>query len=201
MVATFNLYFGVVRRVAQADANASGATLGAGAGLVSGIATGDAQQVGGTLSATGAVLSGTAAADGTANGQTLTAASTLLAGSATGTGAGEAIAQGATLEATASLIVGTATGATEVTVIFGGGSGRFIEPREDAVAHGETLTCFTRIAAGRSSTVSLLAGEAFGDAVAANDNLQAFAQILPGTATGERNFTDDELLMIFAEAA
>jgi hypothetical protein len=179
MVATFNLYFGVVRRVAQVDANASGATLGTSAGLVSGVATGDAQQNGATLTAMAAVLSGTAAAGGAANGQ----------------------AQGTTLEAVASLIAGTATGDTEVTVIFGGGGGRFIERRKDAVAYGRTLTCFARIVAGHVSTVSLLAGEAFGDATAGNDNLEAAALLIPGTATGERNFADDELLMIFAEAA
>jgi hypothetical protein len=109
-------------------------------------------------------------------------------------------AQGATLEIIVSLLAGTATGATEVTVIFGGG-GRLIELREDAVAHGETLTCFGRIIAGQAATVSLFAGEAFGDAIAGNDNLEAVALLIPGTATGERNYSDDELLMIFAEAA
>jgi hypothetical protein len=130
MVATFNLYFGVVRRAAQEDANASGATL----------------------------------------------------------------------QATASLIAGTAAGTTEVAVIFRG-SGGFIERREDAIAYGKLLTCFARIIAGRASAVLLFAGEASGSAVAANDNLAAFAQILPGRATGERNFTHDELFMIFAETA
>ena len=124
----------------------------------------------------------------------------LISGVATGIEVGDAVAQGATLEVAVSLLAGTATGSFPVTVITGGRRGR-LEPREDAVANGITLTVRARLVAGQASTVSLLAGEPTGDAVADGAFVEVAAQILPGMAAGELNYADDELLMIFAEAA
>ena len=123
-----------------------------------------------------------------------------MPGRSTGGAAGDGFAEGATLEATASLIAGTASGTIEIAVITGGRG--YIQRREDAVAYGDLLVCRARILPGRVTAVSLLAGRATGGAVAAgNDNIEAVARLIPGTAAGERNFADEELLMIFAEAA
>ena len=125
---------------------------------------------------------------------------TLIAGVATGTEAGDTVAQGALLEVAISLLAGTATGSIPVAVITGGRRGWF-EPREDAIAYGDTLRVRVRLIVGQASTLSLLAGKAAGDAVADGTLLEVAAQILSGTAAGELNYADDELLMIFAEAA
>lgn len=123
----------------------------------------------------------------------------LIPGSATGTEAGDAIAQGATLEIVASLLPGVATATSQIAIVSGGG--HFVERRKDAQANGAVIRCRATLAAGRASTVSLLAGQASGHANAANDNLDIAVQLIPGTATGQRSYSDDELFVIFAEAA
>ena len=87
-----------------------------------------------------------------------------------------------------------------VTIIVGGHRGWF-ERRKDAVAYGDVLSVCARLIVGQASTTSVLAGNAAGNGVAKGGHLKVATQILPGTATGERSYSDDELLMIFAEAA
>ena len=87
-----------------------------------------------------------------------------------------------------------------ITVILGGHRG-WIERREDAVAYGDVLSVRARLIAGRASTVSVLAGNAVADAVAGGAHLEVAVHLIPGRAAGELNYADDELLMIFAEAA
>jgi hypothetical protein len=73
---------------------------------------------------------------------------------------------------------------------------------QDAVARGALIVCRARLIAGHASTLSLFPGAAHGNAEAANDNLPpVLVSLVAGEAQGQRSYSDDELLMIFAEAA
>jgi hypothetical protein len=184
---------------ATEEGEAAGAVIEIAVSTLAGAASGGAQQPGEVTAVSAALVAGGVAGAAEASGATVETSASLIAGTATGGAAGDGFADGTTLEATVSLIAGTATG-VEVAVISGGRG--YIQRREDAVAYGDLLVCRARLLSGRVTTVSLLAGSATGDAVAAaNDNIEAVARLIPGTAAGERNFADEELLMIFAEAA
>jgi hypothetical protein len=73
---------------------------------------------------------------------------------------------------------------------------------QDGFARGALIVCRARLIAGHASTLSLIPGALHGGAGAANDNIPpVLVSLIAGEAQGQRSYSDDELLMIFAEAA
>ena len=120
-----------------------------------------------------------------------------LAGSAS---AAEAAAAGAIVTATITLLAGTATGvrtdrlpSINLPHYFVAKPGR---TSIDARAYGQTVVCTATLLPGRASAKSLVAGRATGSATARARSVWIKATLKAGSAAGERNWTEDELLIL-----
>lgn len=119
-------------------------------------------------------LAGSVTADGSAAGAIVTATITVLAGAATGVSAGS----GPSISLPGYFVAKPA----KTTI--------------DAQARGRTVVCKVTLLAGRASSASLLAGKAAGSASARARPMLIKTVLSAGNATGERNWSDDELLIL-----
>lgn len=209
-----------------ADAAADGQEISAAASLIDGTATGavgtvDAEASGGLMAAGATLTPGNASGTVTQAGINSLLAFWLGGGAGPrqagvnsllafwlGGGAGPAaVASGQIVTVSTDLIAGVASG--EIHPIHeevGGGAGPL--PRQvNAIARGRLLRAKTRIlpghAIGTVTTLSILeAGAASGSAlIAANETIAARSLLIVGKANGERYISEDEMMVIFAEAA
>lgn len=180
---------------ATGTAAVNGATVAVAASLIAGAATADANAVGITISAAASLINGAATGAATASGAVVSVSSSATGGDVSV----DAGATGAAITVSASIVAGTATGAAPVVSGTGAPLPRIIQ-RRDAEAPGDLLVATARLRSGRASSVSLFPGQAAGDADGGNIIRFVYAELAPGTAAGELNLHDDEL-MILLEAA
>jgi hypothetical protein len=109
-------------------------------------------------------------------------------------------ANGQTLVVNASIIPGAVT-VTDEFLIQTGSRGRFEPVRVDGQARGVRLIVRASLLPGKASADALAPGVFLQDANAKPSIVVAFASLEPGQAFGEINLSDEEILMLLAEAA
>jgi hypothetical protein len=164
----------------------SGNTLGAGSGNIFGANS--------TLRAEIGAGSGNVIGDGSGN--------TLEAGLA----AVSTVVPGETVALSVAWVPGQATGASEVLLpppSFGGSGyrGPVLPAPRSAKAPGDTVVCIASLRAGAAQTISLLPGNVGAGARAGGSIVQFSPKLRSGLVSAERNLTDEDLLILFAEAA
>lgn len=179
------------------NATANGATLSVTASLIAGVSSGAANVSGATVSAVSSIIAGTPAADAGAVGSTVSASASLVDGAATGA----ATASGTAVVVSAALLAGSATGTGTSPVVFGTGAPLpRVVSRRNAEAPGDLLVAVASLRPGRAATVSLLPGEATGSAGTGDIVRLVYAELAPGSAAGELNLHDDELMLLLEAA-
>ena len=176
-------------------------------------AAGDAVADGAVLSTTISALAGVASGAAAADGDTLTVGAVLIDGVAVG---GSVLVEGRTLVATMVLVSGVAVGEGLQPQDLVGLGRYLLKLRRRVVLDGEVIGEVLRVHAtiipGRAvgSALSpageagfglrLVSGIAVGGASTLPRRLQIEAGVVKGTATGDRNFYDDEMLVLLEAA-
>jgi hypothetical protein len=127
-------------------------------------------------------------------------------GSGNTLGAGWAVAPGETIAISVALVPGQATGTSELLLpppLFGGSGyrGPILPASRSAKAPGDTVVCIVSLRPGAAQTISLLPGNVGAGASAGGSIVQFSPKLRSGLVSAERNLMDEELLILFAEAA
>lgn len=132
-------------------------------------------------------------------------------GSGNTLGAGEpaaisVVVPGDTIALSVALVSGQATGTSEVLLppplfVGSGYRGPVLPASRSAKAPGDTVACAASLRPGAVQTISLLPGNVGAGASAGGSIVQFSPKLISGLVSAERNLMDEELLILFAEAA
>lgn len=129
-----------------------------------------------------------------------------LGGQALGSTGTSGVASGVTLSVATSILAGAAAGTgadQQLDVIVVGPPGRPRPPliRQDARVDGAALVCRARLFRGRATAVSLFDGVATAEGRSREITIVRHVSLIHGAPSGERYISDEDLLLMLAEAA